>query len=94
MRYLDKTKLLEQLSGSIVAFNIAHRNFGIFPLFFHCLKHKTNSCLSISLSLITLINEKLAEIISILFGVIQIHTHSHRSFVIIDIKHAWTELAV
>ena len=94
MRYLDKTKLLEQLSGSIVAFNIAHRNFGIFPFFFHCLKHKTNCCLSISFSLVTLINEKLAEIIGVLFGVIQIHAHPHRSFIIIDIKHTGTGLAV
>ena len=94
MSYLDKTKLLKQLSGSIIAFNIAHRNFGIFPFLFHCFKHKPNCCFSIAFSLIMLINEKLAEIISILFWVIQIHTHSYRSFIIIDIKHTGTELAV
>ena len=94
MRYLNKTELFEQLSRSIIAFYIAHRNFRIFPFFFHCLKNKSNRCLSISFSLETLINEKLAEIISILFGVIQIHAHSYCSFIIIDIKHTWTELAV
>ena len=94
VRYLDKAELFKQLSRSIIAFDIAHRDLWIFSFFLHRLKHETNCGLSISFSLVTLIDEELAKIVGILFGGIQIHTHSHRSFVIIDIKHAWTELAV
>lgn len=89
-----QTRMLKELSGGIVALHIAHEDLWVFSLFPHCIQNKGDRSLSVSLPLVTPVDEKLAKLIGILFGSIQIHSHPHRGLAVIEIENPRVQSAV